>query len=159
MPSTRTVVERSVERRRNVSGFQRALRLTLVYLVGMALIYALIVGYTLMAPIAQGTGVGTDLLLFGIAALAFAIVGTLVALHPVPRAIELTPTAVVVVGRWGARTEWTPRGELKLRVVRRFPAGLHSSEPVTSVELSLPGRPPRTYLVTEGLIPVGPPTA
>ena len=158
MPSTRTIAERPVERRTNVAGFQRAFRLTLVYLVGIALIYALFVGYTLRVPIAQGAGAGTDLLLFGIAALAFAIVGSLVALHPVPRAIELTSTAIVVVGRWGIRTEWTPRGELQLRVVRRFAAGLFSSEPVTSVELSVPGRPPRTYLVTEGLVPGGPKT-
>ena len=156
MPSTRTVAERPVERRRNVAGFQRALRLALVYLSGIALIYALFVGYTLTVPITQGAGAGTDLLFFGIVALAFAIAGTLLALHSVPRAIELSSTAIVVLGRWGVRTEWTPRGELELRVVRRFPAGLLSSEPVTSVELSLPGRPPRTYLVTEGLIPRGP---
>ena len=141
--------------RPNVAGFQRAFRLVLIYLVGLALIYVLFLGLAQTASGAAGSGLGSDLLLFGIAALAFAVAGVMIALHPVPRAIALTADAVVVVGRWGRRTEWDPREQLRLRVVRRFPAGLLSSEPVTSVEFSLPGRPPRTYLVTEGLVPEG----
>ena len=145
-----------MERRRNLAGFQRALRLALIYLVGLALIFVLFVGYAQTASVTRGTGAGTDLMVFGIAARPLAIVGMLIALHPAPRAIEVTGTAFVVVGRWGRRTEWAPRAELRLRVVRRFAAGFLSSEPVESIELAVPGRPARTYLVTQGLFP-GPP--
>ena len=148
-----------MERRRNVAGFQRAFRLALIYLLGLALVFALFVGVDQTAAVTRGAGAGTDLLLLGIAALAFAVVGTLIALHPAPRTIEVSRTAIVVIGRWGRRTEWSPLVELRLRVVRRFAAGFLSTEPVESIELTVPGRPPRTYLVTQGLFPSLSPTS
>ena len=145
-----------VERRPYVAGSHRALRLTLFYLVAVALLYVLFLGSAEVASRAGGAGPNFDLLLFGVAALVFALAGVLIALHPAPRRIEITPTAITVVGRWGHRTTWTPRAQLTFRRVRRFAAGILSSDPVESLELSLPGRPPRTYLVTEGLFATDP---
>lgn len=144
------------DRRPNLAGFQRALRLALIYLVGLALIFGLFAGFTEAAPTSKGSGATTDLLFFGVAALAFAVVGTLVALHAAPRAIIVKESSIVVIGRWGRRTAWAPRSELRLRVVRRHPAGFLSSEPVESIELAVPGRPAQVYLVTQGLFPGAP---
>ena len=144
----------AVERRTNVAGTQRAVRLALVYLGAIGLLYLVFFVLERAARGGSGTGAELDLLLFGIVALAFALGGALFALHPAPRAIEIAPSAFVVVGRWGRRTEWSPRNEVKFRVVRRFPAGLLSHAPVESVELSVAGRPPRAYFTGEGFFPI-----
>lgn len=132
------------------------MRLTLIYLVAVALLYVLFLASAEAASRSRGPGPNFDLLLFGVAALGFALAGALIALHPAPRRIEIAPSAITVVGRWGHRTEWTPRAQLTFRRVRRFAAGILSRDPVESVELSVPGRPPRTYLVTEGLFATEP---
>ena len=142
--------------RKNVAGLQRALRLVLIYLIGLALVFLAFVAIDLSVPGGTGAGATFDLVLFGLVALGFALAGSMVALHPVPRLVGVTPDAIVVVGRWGRRAEWGPRERVRVRVLRRFPAGFLSHEPVESVELAAPGRPPRNYVVAEGLFPIGP---
>ena len=150
----RARVTAAIELRPNVAGSERAVRLAYLYLGAIGLLYLLFVLLEWIVRAGWGTGVEFDLLLFGLAALVFSVGGALFALHPAPRGIEIGPTALRIVGRWGHRIEWSPRNEIRFRLVRRYSAGFLSRAPVESVELSLPGRPPRVYLVGEGFFPI-----
>lgn len=155
-PGARTAPAAPIPFRPNLAGLQRALRLSLIYLAGLVLVFLAFVAIDLSVPGHTGAGATFDLLLFGLVALGFAVAGTVIALHPVPRLVGVTPNAIVIVGRWGRRAEWSPRDQVRVRVVRRFPAGFFSHEAVESVELAAPGRPSRNYVVAEGLFPADP---
>jgi hypothetical protein len=105
------------------------------------------------------SGAGSALLLFSAAAAGFGAVGAVLALHPAPRAVEISRSQIVVLGRWGGRRRWPRSRELHVRVVRRFPPRGLSSGTVELVEVSTPGRAARNYLVEEGLLPVSDATA
>ena len=144
--------DRSVVRP-NAAGSMRALRLTLLYLLALGVLYLVFALYEATMPYSSGTGAENGLLLFSGLATVLAVVGPYVTLSPAPRRIEIRSSSVVVVGRWGGRTEWAPWSEVSLRVVRRYPAGLLSRDPVESIEVAIPGRTPRTYLVGTELFP------
>lgn len=137
----------------NRGGTQRAVRLTGFYLAVLTALYVAFVLYDRSSPGGTSPGAEAGLLEFTGVAVLLAVLGAFLALGPAPRAIERSPTSIVVVGRWGRRTEWTPIDEVTVRPVRRYPAGLLSSAPVESVEVSGPGRRPRNYLVESGLLP------
>lgn len=142
----------SVERRPNVGGSQRAVRLTLSYLIALAVLYLVLVEYGRSAPGGTSPGAQDTLLLFGGIAVALGAVGAGFSLTPAPRAVEVSPYHVVVVGRWGRRTKWPPLGETTVRVVRSYRAGPLSSTPVESVEMWATGRRPKVYLLEQGLL-------
>jgi hypothetical protein len=149
--AARAPVRETIERRPNTAGTQRAVRVALVYLLALALLFLGLVLYDRSAPGGRTPGAEGTLLLFaGVAALVGAL-GAVVSLSPAPRAVEVTPEHVVVVGRWGRRTVWPRRGEITVRVVRRYPAGGLTPRTVESVEVWSTGRPPKSYLVEEGL--------
>ena len=146
----------ALERRPNVAGTRRAVRLSLVFGVALGIVFLVLAALGRSEPRGTSAGAGFDLLVLGVAGLAVAVGGIVLSLHSAPRRVEVGPTAIVVVGRWGRRTEWAPPGQLKCRLARRYPPSLLSGEPVALMELRLPGRPSRTYLVAEGLFPVDP---
>ena len=150
-PSSPVGPERS-DLRPNVGGSQRAVRLALLYLFALALVYLIFV--VSARSTAGGTSPGGQdaLLLFTAGAVLFGVAGAVLALHPAPRSIEATPSRYVVRGRWGGRTVWPRSSELTVRVVRRFPPRGLSAVGVELVELSAPGRSPRSYLVEAGLL-------
>jgi hypothetical protein len=131
-------------------------RLTTLYLSVLAILYVGFVLYDRTTPGGTRPGAETSLLEFTGFALFLAAVGVFLALAPAPRAVEWSPTSLVVVSRWGRRTEWTPINEVTVRPIRRYPAGFLSDAPVESVEVSSPGRRPRNYLVESGLLPETP---
>jgi len=141
-------------RRINTAGTQRAVRLTLFYLLFLALLY---VGFVLLdraAPGGASSGAATGVDVFSVLAAALAVGGSLLSLHPAPRYLETSDDATVVVGRWGMRHEYPPIGRIETRLLRRYSAGLLSRSPVISVELSGGPSPQATFLLEEGLIPV-----
>jgi hypothetical protein len=140
----------------NSAGSQRAIRLTLIYLLALTLLYLTFVLYDRSVPGGTSSASENGFLLFSVFALVLGVGGAIFSLSPAPRAVELGPDTVVVLGRWGRRTEWTPRDRLSIRTVRRYPAGMLSREPVEYVELSLRGERVRSYLVSEGLFGISP---
>jgi hypothetical protein len=153
------VVGAEAGRRPNVGGSQRAVRLALVYLLALTAVYLAFVLYARSTPGGMTSGAGSALLLFSAAAAGFGAVGAVLALHPAPRAVEISRSQIVVLGRWGGRRRWPRSRELHVRVVRRFPPRGLSSVTVELVEVSTPGRAARNYLVEEGLLPVSDATA
>lgn len=137
----------------NRAGTQRAVRLTLFYLVVLALLYLGFVLWDRSAPGGSSPGAEGGLIDFSAVALVLAGVGVFLSLAPAPRAVERLPTSLVVVDRWGRRVEWTPLDEVTFRTLRHHPAGLLSDAPVDSVQVSHRGGRTRTYLVEAGLLP------
>ncbi len=139
------------ERRENRGGTQRAVRLSLLYAVAIAVLYGALAAIARTAPSGGSSGVGSTLVLFGLLTIAIVAVGALVALTSAPRAIVLSDDATVVIGRFGRARRFPGLGELRWTVLRRFPAGFLSSATVESVELL--GRTGRhTYLLEERLL-------
>lgn len=141
------------EIRPNRAGLQRTNRLTLLFLVAVAVLYA---GFSLFARTRPGgTGPGTtDLVLeFGLVALAVGAVGAILTLASAPRRVLAEPDAFTVVGRFGGRTEWRPLARVNVQRLRRYPSGLLSGEEVDSVAVSGPDHWRRTYLIQSGLLP------
>jgi hypothetical protein len=146
--------EPTVDRRMNRAGSQRAFRLVLIYLVTLMVLY---VGFVLLDRVGPGgtsPTAATGLLYFTAFAAALAVGGVLVALSPVPRSVEVSPTSVVVVEWWGRRRKFPPLSELRVEIVRRYPGGLLSSDAVESLEIGDGRTGRRTYQLEEGLIPL-----
>jgi hypothetical protein len=141
----------SADRRQNVGGSQRVVRVTIVYLVALVALYAGFVLYDRSAPGGSAAPESNGVLLFTGIFLAFALAGALLTLHPAPRAVVVAPDRVTVVGRWGSRRVLPPLDSLSSRAVRRYPVGWLSDAPVEQVELWGPDAPLRTYLVEDGL--------
>jgi hypothetical protein len=152
VPSTHPTTSLAERVRANRAGTQRAVRLTLLYLVVLAILYVAFVAYGRTVPGGTSSGMGYALTEFGLLALVLGVVGGALTLSPAPRAVERFPDGFVVVGRWGRRTAWTPLPKVSVRLVRRYPAGFLSKETVDLVEVSASGKRPRGYLVESGLL-------
>ncbi len=143
------------QRRPNRAGTQRVVRLTAIFLI---LLVALYVGFELYArtgPAAHGSAATDEFVEFTTVAFTLAVVGALLTLSPAPRAVEVSDDRLVIIGRWGRRTEWSPRPKVVVHRVRRYPAGFFSEADVDSIEVSVPGKR-RSYLVETGLLPENP---
>ncbi len=138
--------------RDNRPAVARAWRILAVYLVALAALYAGFVVLSLRASSTGGAFATDGLLVFSGLAAALAIGGLVVTLGPVPRSVEVTPTSVVVVEWTGRRRTFPALDDLRVDVVRRYPANLLSPVEVDAVELT-GGRRRRTYQVTTGLLP------
>lgn len=119
-----------------MGGSQRATRLVILFVATLAILYTAFVLYDRTAPGGTASPEGNGILLFTTIFVVFAAVGSLYALTPVPRAIEVAPGGVTVVGRWGRRHRLPGLERLTVTVVRRYPAGWLSDKPVDLVELS-----------------------
>ncbi len=140
------------EWRPNRAGTQRAIRLSLFYVVLLAAIYALFVALERTSPGGTSSGGMDGIYAFTAVAAVLAAGGTLFALTVAPRGIEVGPAATVVVGRWGRRQSFPPPGRLELREVRHYEPGLLSQEGVVAVELARERGRPRTFLLEKGLL-------
>ena len=135
------------ERRTNVGGSQRAIRLTLLYVAALAVLYASFVLYDRTAPGGSSSAAGNGVLLFTFLFVAFAVGGAIYTLTPSPRGVEVAPDRTTIVGRWGFRRT-LPRLELlSVSVVRRYPTGWLASTPVELIVLWGEDVPGRSYLV------------
>ena len=142
----------------NRAGTQRAVRLTLLYVVFLAVLYGVFLGLDRTAPGGGSAGASAGLWGFSLVALVLGVGGALFALSQAPRGVEVGPTATVVVGRWGLRRAFPPVGQLAIREVRHHPAGILSSAPVVAVELtSSRGRRITCFLEQGILAPTTPP--
>ncbi len=137
----------------NRSATQRALRLSLLYAVVLAALYAFLAVIARSATGGQSPGATAGLALFGGVAVVVGLLGVGLALSSAPRRIELAGDATVLVGRFGQRRRLPPLGALDVRVVRQYRAGLLSAAPVQQVELTPRTKGRRvTFLVEEGLL-------
>ncbi len=139
--------------RPNVAGRQRTGRLALLYLVTLTLLYAGFLAFDLASAGGSRPGVRSDLLIFGLVAVVLGAGGAIYSIAPAPRAVGIGPQGLVLIDRFGRRSDWPPLGVTSVRVVRRHPAGKLARAPVESVELSAPGRRTVGCLVEEGLLP------
>jgi hypothetical protein len=151
-PHPRTVpVAPVTSRRPNRGGTQRAVRLTIVYLVILGAMYVGFVADDQLVPGGTSSAAENGLLVFtGILAL-FAAAGMYFTLTPAPRSVELAEDRLTVVGRWGRRRRFPPIGRLSVRVVRRYPEGWLAHEAVELVEVWGDDAPVRSYLVSAEL--------
>lgn len=145
-------VPSTTDRRVNHAGQQRAFRLATIYLGALIVMYLAFVVIDRASAGASTGAAETGLLYFTGIAAALAVGGVLLALSPTARAVEISSGAVVVEEWTGRRRQFPPLGELRTRVVRRYPAGFLAPRPVEAMELFGGGRA-RTYHLEEGLIP------
>lgn len=139
------------ELRRNGAGSQRAVRLTALYLVVLAIIYVAFVLYGRTVPNLSSSAIANGLFYLSLVFALFAVAGVMLTLSPAPRWVEVTPDHVIVEGRWGRRRELPPLSQLTIRVARKYSPGWLASEAVALVEVWGEGTPVRSYLVTEDL--------
>jgi hypothetical protein len=138
--------------RPNSGGSQRAVRVTVLYLVVLAALYVGFVLYDRTAPGGGASPEANGVLLFTAIFAVFGVVGVVVTLTPAPRGIEVAGDRVVVVGRWGGRRTLPALEHLSFRVVRRYPAGALSATAVELIEIWARGVPMRSYLVEADLL-------
>lgn len=139
------------DRRANRAATQRAIRLSVLYALGIAAVYALLVGIARAGPTGTSVGTSADLLFAGLLALVLAAIGVIVSLDAAPRAVELGDAETVVVGRFGRRYHYPGRDRLRSTVLQRFPSGLLSPVALESVEIA-GGSARRSFLLDERLL-------
>ena len=140
------------EWRPNRGGTQRAVRVTLLYLLVLGALYVGFVLYDRTAPGGTSSAAANGVLLFTALFAVFALAGSLYTLTPAPRGFEVARDGVTVVGRWGRRRSLPPLEELSFRVVRHYLPSLLADTTVDLIELWGRGVPVRGYLVDEELI-------
>jgi hypothetical protein len=136
----------SVRRIANRGATRRVRRLALLYTVALAALY---LGIALLARSAAGgtsSGTGQDLELFGLNALAFALVGVLLTLLSAPASVELTATSTVIVSPFGTRRTYPVISRVTVRIARRHRPGILFPDAVDSVEIGWRGVR-RTFLI------------
>lgn len=139
------------ERRANRAATQRAFRLTLLYVVGIAAVYGVLAVFARAGPAGTSAATATDLTEIGLVAVALAGVGTVVALGSAPRAVEVGEEETIIVGRFGRRYRFPGRARLRATVLQRFPAGPLTPAAVASVEI-VGGSSRRSFLIDEQLL-------
>ena len=139
------------ERRENTGGSQRVVRLTVLFVVVLASMYAGFLLYDRTAPGGTSPAADNGVLLFSGVFALFAVVGVVYTLTAAPRAVVIGSDRVTVVGRWGRRRKFPPIDRMVVRVVRRYPEGFLAVVPVELVEVSGEDAPVRSYLVSAGL--------
>jgi hypothetical protein len=142
----------SVERRPNSAGTQRAFRFAGLYLVALLVLDGILVGLDLSSAEASTPGVHQDIELFLGIAILIAVGSVVFALSPAPRYVNVRSDGVTVVGRWGGRVGFPPLGELQLTVLRHYPSGLLSAQPVDVVRMVDRTGRRRTYQLEAGLL-------
>jgi hypothetical protein len=144
--------ESTRERRPNTGGTQRAVRLALLFVVTLALLYTGFVLYDRSAPGGTAPPQTNGLLEFTGFFLAIGAGGAAVSLTSAPRAVEVGPDRVIVVGRWGRRRTFPRLDMLSIHVVHRYPVSWLAETPVDVVELWGEDTPRRSYLMESELL-------
>jgi hypothetical protein len=159
-PRARTpVAVAPVERRANIAGTQRALRLALVFVVVLAALYSAFILYDRTAPGGSASPETNGVLEFTVLFLGIAAGGAAYSLTAAPRAIEVGTDRVTVVGRWGRRRTFPRIENLTVHVVQRYPEGWLASAPVDLVEVWAEDTPRRSYLIESELFAGARPSA
>jgi hypothetical protein len=140
-----------VDHRPNVAGTQRAFRFAMLYLAVLLVLDLTLVALDLTSAEASTPGLQGDLKLFLGIAVLLAVGSVVFALSPAPRFVDVRSNGVVVVGRWGTRVEFAPAERLRVHVLRHYPAGILSSNPVDMVAVNDPAGRRHTYQVEAGL--------
>jgi hypothetical protein len=140
------------ERRLNRGGTQRAFRFALLYVLALVVVDVVLVALDLDSPEAGRAAVEAGLELFLGVAVVLAVGSIVYALTPAPRLVEVGDDRVVVVGRWGHRRSFPPLSRIDSRVVRRYPEGFLSRQPVELVQVTDRRGRRRTYQVEAGLL-------
>ena len=139
------------ERRENLAGTQRVVRLTVLYLFALVAMYVGFLVYSRTAPGGGGSSDLSGLLLLSAIFVLFAVVGGLYTLSPAPRSVEVAGDRVIVVGRWGRRRRLPPIDRLTVRVARRYSAGWLSNDEVELIEVWGDDTPVQSYIAGAGL--------
>ena len=142
------------ESRPNVAACRRAVRLAMLYAVGITAVYAALIVGAFAGPSAGSAGSTEALVVLGLVAVVLVAGGVVFALGAAPRRVELGTGATVIVGRFGRRYRFPGRDALRPVVLRRFPAGWLTPAPVESVEIA-GGSSRRSFLLDEGLLDPG----
>ena len=140
-----------LELRPNRAATRRAIRLSVLYVAAVGAIYAGLVALADAGPVGGSPGVVGELLLAGGIAAAIVVVGIVVNLGAVPRAVELRAGSTVVVGRFGRRYRFPPSTELRATVLARIPSGLLAASALETVEIA-GGSTRRSFLLEEHLL-------
>jgi hypothetical protein len=134
----------STRRFTNGAGSARAFRTFLLFLVALAMIYAVFMGYAVSSSVA-GTNSAVEGVLTASVAVAL-LVGWWVTLGQAPTLAWVEDGELVVLGRLG-RIRRFPIDTLRVHVMRSNGVGFLGPDPTEFVEVSLPGGLRRTYLV------------
>lgn len=147
-----------VDVRKNRGGWERAVRIAVVYAGAVLLLTAVLSALDLTSANAGRPGVREGLELFLVVAGLLILGSAFYAVSPAPRFVEVRPDSVVVVGRWGRRRSFGPLGTFGIQVVRRLPSGPLTPRPVEVVRVVDTRGRPATYEVETGLFdPAGVP--
>ena len=109
------------DRKENRSGTQRAVRVSLLFVLAIAVLYG---GFVLLAGTSSdgtGPGVWQQIELFGLIAIVVSVGGALLTLGSAPRAIETDANGTVVVGRFGRRRRFAAGVPMSVRLVQKSP--------------------------------------
>ncbi len=147
--------EPKVPFRPNRGATTRGLRLSLLYGVGIAAVYAFLVALTRSSSTGGTSGATYELELAGLLAAVLGVGGALLVVSSTPRGVLLGEEEVVIVGRFGGRHPFPRGARLRRRVVQRFPPGILSPVAIESIELSGWSRR-KTFLLDAELIPADP---
>jgi len=139
------------ERRVNHGGSQRALRVATIYVVLLLAMYLAFALYDRTSLGGSSSAAENGLIVLTALFALFAVVGAVYSLTPAPRAVDVAPDHVTIVGRWGRLRRLPPLANLSLRVVRRYSAGFLSSRRVELVEVWGEDIPIRSLLIEVGL--------
>ncbi len=139
------------EVRVNRGASTRALRLSLLYGVGIAAVYAFLVALTYASSVPVTSGVTYELELAGVLAVVLGGAGIVLVLSSTPRAVLVGPEETVVIGRFGQRHHFPSGARLQTRRLHRFPPGPLASVAVESTELSGWSQR-RVFMLDEGLL-------
>ncbi len=142
-----------VNRRPNRAGTRRAVRLSSLFVLGVAALFTAFALYARTVPGGDSPGALQALEIFAAFAVAIAVGGAVLALASAPRAVEFRPRGTVVIGRFGRRRVFPGVSELTVRLVRRYPSGFLSEGAVDAVEV-VGGRARGTYLLEEGILEI-----
>jgi hypothetical protein len=142
--STTRAVQGAGQRYRNPAGSSRALRTFLLFLVALAVIYGVFMGFAVTSA-AAGTNSAIEVVLTLSVAVAL-VIGWWVTLGQAPTTAYVEAGELVVRERTG-RTRRFPIDGLRVTMLRSNDAGFLGSDPTEFVQLSAPHGPRRTYLV------------
>jgi hypothetical protein len=128
----------------NSAGNSRAYRTFLLFLVGLAVIYAIFMSLA-VTSVATGTDSAVEAVLTIAVAVAL-IIGWAVTLGQTPTMAWVEGGQLVVRERTG-RSRRFPTDTVRIHVLRTNGTSLFGAEPTEFVEVSVPRGPRRTYLV------------
>jgi hypothetical protein len=140
-----------LDRRVNRGGTRRVQRLALLFVIGIAVLFGALALYATSMPGGRSPGSEEAIETFAGIGLVIAAAGALLTLASAPRAVEFGERATVVVGRFGRRHGFPPRGELSVQLIRRYPPDFLSDSEVDVVEV-LGGAGKATFYLERGIL-------